>query len=133
MYSHRLLRLYLTVRNDDRIAINFSTRKHIRLCQQCLAQVHWHTENVFDVASEFRCCTFTTDHDRGYWGIEAARSKAGRGTCRCLEHAQSDSLADHRYACAGVREGLLDGKWAMITGEMLALQHEEFKASQSGA
>ena len=36
-------------------------------------------------------------------------------------------------ACAGVREGLLDGKWAMITGEMLALQHEEFKASQSGA
>lgn len=30
-------------------------------------------------------------------------------------------------ACAGVREGLLDGKWAMITGENFALKCEESK------
>ena len=29
--------------------------------------------------------------------------------------------------CAGVREGLLDGKWAMITGETFALKCEESK------
>ena len=30
-------------------------------------------------------------------------------------------------ACAGVREGLLDGKWAMITGKAFALKREKSK------
>ena len=30
-------------------------------------------------------------------------------------------------ACAGVREGLLDGKWAMITGETFALKRKQSK------